>query len=86
MLILKTWLQYLTDLDFFGLFMKIIRSIFLALDGIIYAIISYCYVVFTFISEIRVFENEDMVNLANRIYILIVLYYCFLLHILCLMQ
>lgn len=71
MLILKTWLQYLTDLDFFGLFMKIIRSIFLALDGIIYAIISYCYEVFTFISEIRVFENEDMVNLANRIYILI---------------
>lgn len=71
MLILKTWLQYLTDLDFFGLFMKIIRSIFLALDGIIYAIISYCYEVFNFISEIRVFENEDMVNLANRIYILI---------------
>lgn len=71
MLILKTWLQYLTDLDFFGLFMKIIRSIFLALDGVIYAIISYCYEVFTFISEIRVFENEDMVNLANRIYILI---------------
>ena len=62
MLILKTWLQYLTDLDFFGLFMKIIRSIFLALDGVIYAIISYCYEVFTFISEIRVFENEDMVN------------------------
>lgn len=71
MLILKTMLQYLTDLDFFGLFMKIIRTIFLALDGIIYAIISYCYEVFNFISEIRVFENEDMVNLANRIYILI---------------
>ena len=71
MLILKTMLQYLTDLDFFGLFMKIIRTIFLALDGIIYAIISYCYEVFNFISEIRVFENEDMVNLGNRIYILI---------------
>lgn len=71
MLILKTMLQYLTDLDFFGLFMKIIRTIFLTLDGIIYAIISYCYEVFNFISEIRVFENEDMVNLANRIYILI---------------
>lgn len=71
MLILKTMLQYLTDLDFFGLFMKIIRTIFLALDGVIYTIISYCYEVFNFISEIRVFENQDMVNLANRIYILI---------------
>ena len=71
MLILKTWIQYLTDLDVFGLFMKIIRILFLALDGVIYAIISYCYEVFNFISEIRVFENQDMVNLANRIYILI---------------
>lgn len=72
MLFLKNdLLYYLKHLDIGGFLMKLIRYLFLIIDGIIYNFISSCYEMFTFMSQIRIFESEDMQNLANRIYILV---------------
>ncbi len=51
--------------------MKLIRYLFLIIDSAIYSFISYAYQMFNFMSQIRIFEGDEMKDLANRIYILI---------------
>lgn len=71
MLILKDMLWYLHNLGMIGFLMKLIRYLFLIIDSIIYGFIASAYEMFTFMSQIRVFESEEMQSLTNRIYILV---------------
>lgn len=72
MFILKNdLLYYLKNLDIGGFLMKLIRYLFLIIDSVIYGFISYAYQMFSFMSQIRIFENDEMKDIANRVYILI---------------
>lgn len=72
MFILKNdLLYYLKNLDIGGFLMKLIRYLFLIIDSAIYSFISYAYQMFSFMSQIRIFESDEMKDIANRVYILI---------------
>lgn len=71
MLILKDMLWYLHNTGMIGFLMKLIRYLFLIIDSVIYGFIASAYEMFTFMSQIRVFESEEMQSLTNRIYILV---------------
>ena len=71
MLILKDMLWYIHNVGMGAFLMKLIRYLFLTIDSIIYGFIASTYEMFTFMSQIRVFENEEMKALTNRIYILV---------------
>ncbi len=71
MLILKAFGQNILTDALSKIFGKILRTIFLALDSIIYSLISYLYRIFTFLSQIRLFENPRMQDLADRVYIIV---------------
>lgn len=71
MLIFKAFGQNILTDALSKIFGKILRTIFLAFDSIIYALISYLYKIFTFLSQVRLFENDRMKDLANRMYIII---------------
>ena len=78
MLIFKAFGQNILTDALSKIFGKILRTIFLAFDSIIYALISYLYKIFTFLSQVRLFENDRMKDLANRMYIIIGLVSLFL--------
>ena len=71
MLILKAFGQDILTDALSKIFGKILRTIFLAFDSIIYALISYLYKIFTFLSQVRLFENARMKDLSDRMYIII---------------
>lgn len=71
MLIFKAFGQNILTDALSKIFGKILRTIFLAFDSIIYALISYLYKIFTFLSQVRLFENDKMKDLANRMYIIV---------------
>lgn len=71
MLILKDMLWYIHNVGMGAFLMKLIRYLFLTIDSIIYGFIASTYEMFTFMSQIRVFENEEMKALTNRVYILV---------------
>lgn len=71
MLIFKAFGQNILTDALSKIFGKILRTIFLAFDSIIYALISYLYKIFTFLSQVRLFENDRMKDLANRMYIIV---------------
>lgn len=71
MLILRGFASELLSEGIGGLFLKILRTIFLAFDSLIFGLISYLYKMFTFLSEVRIFENHNMKDLANRVYIIV---------------
>lgn len=71
MLIFKAFGQNILTDALSKIFGKILRTIFLAFDSIIYALISYLYKIFTFLSQVRLFENDRMKDLSNRMYIIV---------------
>ena len=71
MLILKAFGQNILTDALSKIFGKILRTIFLAIDSIIYSLIGYLYRIFTFLSQIRLFENPRMQDLADRVYIIV---------------
>ncbi|MDD5836589.1 MAG: hypothetical protein PUD34_05220 [bacterium] len=70
MLILN-WAQDMLTGNVSGILGKILRTIFLWLDSVIYGVIGWLYKLFTLLSEVRLFENDQMRQLQSRIYIVI---------------
>lgn len=49
----------------------IFSAIFMAIDSMIYAVVNYTYTMFTYIAGARILDSNTLVDMANRVYIVI---------------
>lgn len=51
--------------------LAIFSTIFMALDSMVYAVVNYTYTMFTYIAGARILDSDTLVDMANRVYIVI---------------
>lgn len=49
----------------------IFSAIFMAIDSMVYAVVNYTYTMFTYIAGARILDSNTLVDMANRVYIVI---------------
>lgn len=51
--------------------LAIFSTIFLAFDSMVYAVVNYAYTMFTYIAGARILDSKTLVDMADRVYIVI---------------